>query len=134
AFTGLARTRPRVLLVAGGVGIVPLRALLEEIPVQPGDTDLVYRARSWEDVVFRDELDALAAERQFTIHWLIGQRNMAPLRNDPLAPALFTRIVPDVRDRDVFVCGPPGMIAAVRRSMRALGVPNRQIHEERFAY
>ena len=44
AFTGAARRRPRVALIAGGVGITPIRALLEDLPGDPGDITLVYRA------------------------------------------------------------------------------------------
>jgi ferredoxin-NADP reductase len=40
--------------------------------------------------------------------------------------------VPDIRDRDVFVCGPAPMTDAVLRSLRALGVPRAQVHAERF--
>ena len=64
--TGARRTRPKVLLVAGGVGITPLRALLEALPAASGDLSLVYRARRPEDVVFRGELDAIARARGAT--------------------------------------------------------------------
>jgi ferredoxin-NADP reductase len=40
--------------------------------------------------------------------------------------------VPDIAERDVFVCGPAAMMSAVLRSLRALKVPARQIHDERF--
>jgi ferredoxin-NADP reductase len=42
-------------------------------------------------------------------------------------------MVPDVTERDVFVCGPPGMTSATLRSLRELGVPNQQVHAERFS-
>jgi ferredoxin-NADP reductase len=42
--------------------------------------------------------------------------------------------VPDVRERDVFVCGPPGMTDAVLTTLRALAVPAEQCHAERFAF
>jgi predicted ferric reductase len=52
-FTTLRRQHPRALLIAGGIGITPLRALLEELPGGKGAVTLLYRASSWEDVIFR---------------------------------------------------------------------------------
>ena len=42
-------------------------------------------------------------------------------------------MVPDITDRDVFVCGPPAMTGAVLRSLWALNVPPTQVHAERFS-
>jgi ferredoxin-NADP reductase len=41
-------------------------------------------------------------------------------------------MVPDLTGRDVFMCGPPGLMAAVRQSLREVGLPRAQLHEERF--
>jgi predicted ferric reductase len=132
-FTSLRRTRPRVLLVAGGIGITPLRALLDEMPRGKGAVVLLYRARSWDAVIFRDELDALVRERGGTVHYIVGRRGV-DIHADPLAPRFIRQAVPDVQQRDAFVCGPPAMEEAVQRSLEKLGVPERQIHREHFAY
>jgi predicted ferric reductase len=132
--TGARRTRPKVLLVAGGVGITPLRALLEALPGQPGDLALVYRARRPEDVVFRAELDRIARARGATLHYLVGRRGDAAVGPDPLGPDALVGLIPDVRERDVFLCGPLSLMNATDCSLRRLGVPGSQIHLERFAY
>jgi predicted ferric reductase len=132
AFTGARRTQARVLLIAGGIGISPLRALLEELPAPVGALTLIYRASSWDDVVFRAELDTLMQMRGATIYYLIGRR--ADLGADPLSAGNLGRLVPDVASCDVYVCGSPGMNDSVRHALRALGVPARQIHSERFSY
>ena len=49
--------------MASGIGITPMRALLEDLEQQPGDVVLVYRARSQDDVILREELVALAEAR-----------------------------------------------------------------------
>lgn len=127
AMTTGRRTRPGVLLVAGGVGITPLRALFESIELGPGqDLMLLYRAGSADQIVFRDELDALAAERRARVVYLLGDNPSL------LSMQSFTRLVPGLTLRDVYLCGPPGMTAAVRRSLTAAGVPERHVHEERF--
>ncbi|MGZ6270649.1 MAG: ferredoxin reductase family protein [Candidatus Limnocylindrales bacterium] len=132
--TGARRTRQRVLLIAGGIGITPLRALLEELPAAPGELTLIYRARSWQDVVFREELDVLMQRRGATVHYLVGQRQRRDPRADPLSSRALRELVPDIQQRDVFLCGPTGMMQAVRANLRRLGLTSSQIHWEQFAY
>jgi len=129
ALTAARRTRPNVLLVAGGVGITPLRALFETMPLAPGDDLLLlYRARGPEHVLFWDELQRIARRRGARVHLLLG--------DDPhcLTPAALHRMVPDYAQRDVYLCGPAGMADAVRRSSATLGLPAEHLHEERFAW
>ncbi|MGH2407352.1 MAG: ferredoxin reductase family protein [Candidatus Limnocylindrales bacterium] len=132
--TGARRTRPRVLLVAGGIGITPMRALLEALPARRGDLALIYRARRATDLVFRDELDALAERRGAAVHYVIGRRGSPALERDPLDAEALRELVPDVRDRDVYLCGPSAMMQRVESSLRALGLPRSRIHSERFEY
>ncbi|MFD4548206.1 ferric reductase-like transmembrane domain-containing protein [Streptomyces sp. NPDC058466] len=125
AFTTLHRTRPDTLLIAGGVGITPIRALLEELY---GHVVLIYRVATDRDAVLLEELQELADVRGAELHLVTG-----PATPDKLAPREIARLVPDVAERDVFVCGPPGMTGAVLRTLRDLGVPKQQIHAERFS-
>jgi ferredoxin-NADP reductase len=126
AFTAAARSRPRVALIAGGAGITPILALLEDMPAAPGDIAVVYRATREEDVILRDELEALTARRGAALHYVLGA-------GDRLVPEEIQRLVPDIADRDVYVCGPPAMTEATRASLGGAGVSRRQIFTERFA-
>ena len=123
-----------VLLIAGGIGITPLRALLEALPARPGDITLLYRSRRPQDVLFRDELEILARRRGIAVHYLVGQRGSAAMPRDPLDARGIVTLVPDVLERDVYVCGPASMMRATEAALRTLGVPRRQVHAERFAY
>jgi predicted ferric reductase len=134
AFTGAARTKARVLLVAGGIGITPLRALLEELPASRGNLTLIYRASGPEEVVFRREIDELASLRGATVHYLVGRRGSREMPADPLDPRSLRRLVPDIQDRDIYVCGPTGMMTRVLSGLRWLRIPDKQIHYERFAF
>ncbi|MFD7877632.1 ferric reductase-like transmembrane domain-containing protein [Streptomyces sp. NPDC059766] len=125
AFTALHRTRPESLLIAGGVGVTPIRALLEELD---GHAVVVYRVATDRDAVLYDELRELARVKGAELHLVTG-----PVSPDRLAPAELARLVPDIADRDVFLCGPPPMMNAVLASLRALDVPGPQIHFERFS-
>ena len=130
AFTTAARRRPRVALIAGGVGITPIRALLEDMPGGPGDIAVVYRALRPEDVILREELDELALRRGAEVHYVVGDHRAGEL----LSPEHLLALVPDIAARDVYVCGPPAMTEATRASLDRSGVSRRQIFTERFAY
>lgn len=125
AFTTLHRTRPDALLIAGGVGITPIRALLEDLH---GHAVLVYRVSAPQEAVLYGELRELAAARGASLHLISG-----PPDPDPLSPGALSALVPDLAERDIYVCGPPGMTGAVLRGLRTLGVPGPQIHFERFS-
>lgn len=127
AFTSLHRTRPGALLIAGGVGITPVRALLEEETT--GDVVVLYRVRSENDAVLVDEVRDLLAERGGQLHLLTGRTGEGTL---PFEPGSLCALVPDITERDVFVCGPPAMTSAVLSALRRLKVPDRQVHSERF--
>ena len=132
AMTVARRTRRKVLLIAGGVGVTPLRALFQALPASGGDLTFVYRAGQDLDVVFRDELRAIAAKRNARLHIITGHR--ADLGYDPLSASNLTRNVPDLDRHDVYVCGPAGMTEAVVTSLRGAGVPRRHIHCESFEF
>jgi predicted ferric reductase len=128
-FTAAARRREKVLLIAGGIGITPIRALMEEMG---GEIVVLYRAVSDQDIVFREELNALAAERGIELHYVVGDHATGE-GSRLLSPAHLRELVPDIEQRDVFVCGPPAMTEAAVRNVRAAGVRRRHIHAERFA-
>jgi predicted ferric reductase len=118
-----------VVLLAGGVGITPLRAMFATLP---GRVTLIYRASSERDIVFRDELNAIAAARGAAVHYVIGSR--AEIGGDPLSPRLLRSLAPGLDQQDVYVCGPAGMTSAAVKALRAAGVPKRSIHRESFEF
>jgi predicted ferric reductase len=124
-FTDAMRRRDKLLLIAGGIGITPVRALLEQMK---GDVVVLYRALTEEDVVFRAELDALGAD----VHYVVGDHE-APGGERLLSPDHIEELVPDIAERDVYLCGPPGMTDATAKHLRSLGVRRRHLHIERFA-
>jgi predicted ferric reductase len=130
AFTTLQLTRDATLLIAGGVGITPIRALLEELS---GSVTVLYRTRTMADAVLLREVEELARARGARLHVLAGRTGTGSPPNAPFEPRNLLALVPDIKDRDVFVCGPPAMSSAVLRSLRRLGVPRRQVHAERFS-
>ncbi len=132
-FTMRRRTRRRVVMIAGGIGITPLRAMLETLSARPGDVTLLYRTATDNDISFGSELESLAKRRHIQLHLLVGS-DIGDDRTDRLGVPALRSLVPDIALRDVYLCGPPPMLAALRRRLKLLGVSKHQIHFERFDY
>jgi predicted ferric reductase len=128
AFTQHARTSDRVVLIAAGVGITPLRALLEDLPART-DVVVIVRASSAKDLIHRDEVAALVGQRGGRLHELVGSRHK--VRFDA---HVLRRLVPDLTVRDVYVCGPDRFRADVADAAARLGVAGEQIHTESFGF
>jgi predicted ferric reductase len=128
-FTELVRRREKVVLIAGGIGITPIRALLEEMS---GDVIVLYRVMRDDDIIFRDELEELADARGIDLRFVVGDHETDEGR-DLLSPEHLRELVPDIAEREVYVCGPPAMTNAIRENVRDAHVPARFIHAERFA-
>ena len=105
------------------------RALMEEL--DPGAV-VIYRVLRHDDVVFRNELEPLARQRGVRLLFIAGD-HATEAGAQLLTPAHLRELVPDLRARDVYVCGPPAMTDAIERNVRGAGVPRRFIHTERFA-
>ena len=134
------RTRRKVTLMASGIGISPMRSLLEGLPQTPGDVTLLYRARSEDDLALGAELERIGRERGARVVYILGRR--IPGRDTwlPAAAAHLTdpgalrQLVPDIADHDVFLCGAAAWMEAAAAAARECGVPAQHIHLERFSW
>ena len=133
-----ARTRRGVALIGAGVGITPLRALAEGLPAGPGDCVVLHRWTS--EPLFLDEFDVLERERGLAVLNLPGHRrydgSWLPAGVDHRVDDLtaLQRWVPDIAERDVFVCGPERWTSMVRASLVAAGLPEDRLHLETFGW
>jgi predicted ferric reductase len=138
-FTEERRTREKVVLVAAGIGIPPIRALAEEMAARPHDVTIIYRLRNQEDAALLAETRALAAQRGFKLIELEGRRGIGTswMNADFSGRTDLERLkalVPDIAESDVYVCGPTAWTRSVEKTMKAAGVAERQIHAEEFAW
>jgi predicted ferric reductase len=135
--TGAVRTAGPMTLIACGIGITPLRALVEAEGYRHGEATLLYRVRQPVDAVFERELAELARLRGLRINYLVGPRGP----HDSWLPAGYGHpvtalrgMVPWIAAGDVFVCGPSDWMAAVARTVRSCGVGEDRLHMEEFAW
>lgn len=135
--TGRARRRQQMVLIASGIGITPLRALLESERYRPGHATLIYRAASPNEFTFSEEIEAMAGSRGIRLFYLPGTRgapdSWLPKGYGDAAHALRF-MAPEIADSDVFVCGPQPWMASVVTTLKSVDVRNDLIHLERFSW
>ncbi|GAA1478721.1 ferric reductase-like transmembrane domain-containing protein [Nocardioides aestuarii] len=133
-----ARTRRKVALIGAGVGMAPIRSLAEGLPYAPGDAVVLHRYTDHR--LFGHELDALAGRRGLQVVPLPGRRRHgASWIGDGVPPgvsdlAALQFWVPDLADRDVFLCGPPAWTDLVRDDLLRAGLPPERLHLETFRW
>lgn len=133
------RQRRKVLLMASGIGVTPLKAILEDLDQRPGDVVLVHRVHDAATRMLATAVDASAAARGAQVVVVPGRRVQARASWLPESAAhlddvaALRHLVPDVAERDVFVCGASGWMDAVVGAARSAGVPAANIHIEAFA-
>lgn len=119
----------KVLMIAGGVGIAPVRSLLERLPAG-SEPVVLMRARNDAELVHLDEVRALAARAHGRVRVLVGPSATLAVR-DPFSADQLRRAVPDLHEREVLLCGPERLLHAARAGLRAAGVGADHIHYER---
>ncbi|MHC9085875.1 PepSY domain-containing protein [Luteimonas sp. RIT-PG2_3] len=134
----LAADASEHVFIGGGAGMGPLRAMIHA-QLASGDRTPVrywYGARSLEDTPYLDELQALARQHAHFSWTLVlsEQAHSAHLHgwvHDAFKAAMLDR--PGERSGTRFyVCGPPAMLAATRRSLREAGIPDTQVAFDDF--
>jgi predicted ferric reductase len=138
-FTEERRTKEKLVLVAAGIGIPPIRALAEQVAARASDVTIIYRLRNQEDAALLAETRALAAQRGFRLIELEGRRGVGTswMNADYSGRTDLDRLkelIPDVAESDVYICGPTAWTHSVEKTMKAAGVDARQIHAEEFAW
>jgi predicted ferric reductase len=128
AFTHHARRTDKVLLIGAGVGVTPLRAILEELPAHV-DVTVVLRSSTPGQAVLAGEMQTLVTARHGRMVNVTGSRREVVVDRERLLAT-----VPDVAERDVYVCGPDGFADLVVSAAARAGVPGSRIHREVFAF
>ena len=136
-FTFTGREARSIVLIAGGVGITPLMSKIRYLTDTSwsGEIHLIFAVQTEQDIIFREELDAL--QRRFpNLHVTITTtRDQGSNWTGPrgrLSPDLLNFAVPSLTSRRVHICGPDEMMKAVVEMLKSLDMPDEQIYLESF--
>ncbi len=135
-FSDRARSAPRLAIVAAGIGVTPVRALLEGARIAPGEATVVLRASDVSETYHWDEIRQIAEAKGATVYTMIGSRaHSGPgwmTQTDADRGVTMRSIFPHLAESDLYLCGPAGWLDLVEADARALGIPDHQLHSERF--
>ena len=138
-FTEERRTKEKVVLMAAGIGIPPIRAMAESMAARPGDVTIIYRLRDQADASLLEEVREIARRRGFRLHILDGKRGVGTswMNVDEHRRSDIERLqamAPEIKNSDVYICGPTQWTHSVVKTLKQIGAEDRLIHAEEFAW
>lgn len=137
-FTCLPNLSPKLLLISAGSGITPMMSMSRWIQDTLADCDVVFlhSARTPEDIIFRAELETIAAQLpNFRLAVTLTQQ---PLKHawmgltGRISSSLLHLVAPDLLERSVYVCGPEGFMEGMRSLLETMKFPMQNYQEESF--
>jgi ferredoxin-NADP reductase len=135
-FTDAGRTAPKLAIVVAGIGITPVRALVQDAQLRRGEASMLLRASTPDDRYLWDEVEKLASEKGIAVATMVGRRSSyGPgwLNQDAADRGVtLLSLFPDLVDSDLYLCGPTAWLTLVEAEARATGIPDHQVHAERF--
>jgi predicted ferric reductase len=138
AFTADSAPADMLVLIAGGVGITPMMSIIRTF-ADNGDKRpivLFYGSRTWEEISFREDLEALKARVDLTVvHVLQNPNEGWTGERGFMDAAVFRRhLPPDHAAHEYFICGPNVMMDAIEQALAELDVPMSRYHSERYSF
>lgn len=133
-FTAKRANSHKLLFIAGGIGITPIRSILEQLNTSDKNSLLLYANKTESDIIFKDELEKLSSQNQnLKVIHLLSNEDKPGFIHGILTKELIKNLVPDLLNRDIYLCGPPSMMKSVRQALAELGVSKQKIYFEKFA-
>lgn len=132
AFTERFMTRNKIIYIAGGVGITPIRSLIESIGERK-EQILFYSNKTTADVVFKNELDVLSQKNKFPIYYVISRDENFKGIKGRIDLKLIKQYVKNLNDYDFYICGPSVMAKSIIKDLKSVSISPSQIHFEEFA-
>ncbi len=125
----------KFLFIAGGIGITPIRAMIELISTtQSNDMILLFGSRTEKDIAFKKEFDKILEHCQtFKITYILSTQ-IAGYESGYIDKEKIIRLVPDFLEREVFLCGPPVMMQKTALNLKEMGFDTKYLHFEKFSF
>lgn len=115
------------LWIAGGIGVTPFVSMIKSIPVDY-QVKFYYLVSDISEAVFENEIKQIVTQKnniQFNLH---ESKIKGRLQAENLA-----QLLPDLKEYEIFICGPAGMMYSLRDQFKKIGIKGSQIHTEEFA-
>ncbi|OEU96205.1 ferredoxin [Streptomyces oceani] len=130
-FSTARHPAPKYLFLSAGSGVTPVMSMTRTLYdlARPVDVVFLHSARTFEDIIFRQELAFMTATTpQLRVAHVLDDRG------ERLNPELIREHAPDLLEREVFACGPDGYMRDVRRMLATAGLDMAHYHEESFSF
>ncbi|CAG35490.1 FAD-dependent oxidoreductase [Desulfotalea psychrophila] len=121
-----------LVLIAGGIGITPIRSILTSLKEERGETTLIYGNQNREDIAFRDELEHLSLAHYHLVHVLSDATGMENAYQGFINADILAREVPKGSIGQYMVSGPPLMVEAIKKGLAGIGVAEERIRTDIF--
>lgn len=129
-FTEKKAQKEKFLFIAGGIGITPIRSLIESLSKKGRDMILLYGNKTEKDIAFKKELENF----KVTMHHVLSDTTNTQFERGFIDQEKIMRLAPDFMEREIYVCGPPVMMKGIVKTLLSMGVPRAQLHYEKFSY
>ncbi len=136
-FSEKTRTKKRMLMIAAGIGVAPVRSLARGVISDPGDVTIIYRVNDANDAALLEELRDISISKGHNLTILDGERSGAswlPGESDKPDYARLIELAPHALESDIYICGPVAWTKSAETTLKTLNVPAEQIHAEEFAW
>ena len=120
-----------LVFIGGGIGLAPLRAVYAyalDRRERFGDVRILYGARTSADLVYRDELESIAAGGDVPVHLSIDVAEPGWAGYVGFVPSNVLEVKPSPDNAVAVVCGPPVMIRIAAQNLEKLGFKGEQIY------
>lgn len=132
-FTKEVAKRNKILFIAGGIGITPIRSLIEETAKKGKDIVLLYSNKTKKEIVFKKEMDDLSRKYHFPVYYFLSQEKDPQFIGGRIERSKIEMMVADLKEREIYICGPSTMIDSIKKDLHSLGVPKSSLHFEKFS-
>ncbi|MFG1370666.1 hypothetical protein V5F32_00655 [Xanthobacter oligotrophicus] len=123
------------VLIAGGVGVTPMMSMIRTLADQR-PVILLYGSKDFEQITFREELEALKARLDLTVVRVLSDppEGWTGERGHITAELLKRHLPEPYAAHEYFICGPGVMMDAIEKTLAGLGVPMSKYHSERYSF
>ncbi len=123
----------KYLLIAGGIGLTPLMSIAQELAKKNQDVIFLRGVKTQQDLILTHELNEIFKQSPNNRHDVLSHDETWPGERGVIDLEKIERLAPDLRQRDVYVCGPDIMMKNILPALKLAGVPKQQIHFEKFS-